>query len=392
VKVSSFKAQLYHLFQKRRIQRAQLLSYSNLPTNKISGTALLIYVPWAIKEWINKTYKEENYNGHSMHWESVEMVKILAKKGYWVDIVDCTKELPLISWTKYSLIIDERNNLKTAPEVAGQIRIFYSTGCHWLFHNTAEYQRLFDFRCRNGLSLKPERQIAPIFSDEIANYTTYFGGEFQRLTFTNPKKVYPLDISSTFVPEFQTKNVEKCRKDFLWLGSRGFIHKGLDIVLEAFKNSINFNLHICTNLEAEPEFYRWYKNEFGSCQNISYHGWKSVFDESFKNLAEKCIGTVYCSAAEGGAGATIQAMQFGCIPLVNQSTALKGQSIGYCIAGQTPSELISALREMLLKIDDIPNVELLEKSSVVRTYANKNHSKDAYSISFKRLIDCINNE
>ena len=94
-----------------------------------------------------------------MHWESIEMVKILSSLEYNVDVADCTASLPTVDWTKYQLVIDERNNLKTAPMVSGQLRIYYATGCQWLFHNTAEYIRLLDFRARTGISINPEGRL-----------------------------------------------------------------------------------------------------------------------------------------------------------------------------------------------------------------------------------------
>ena len=358
---------------------------SSVNSNK-KKFALVIYIPWAIRAWQENNYKEKNFNSHSMHWESIEMVKILTSLGYNVDVADCTGLILQVEWTKYQLVIDERNNLKDAPKVLDQIQIHYATGCQWLFHNAAEYIRLFDFKSRTGISTDPARQVSPVYSEEIAGITTYFGGEFQRDLFTHPYKTFPLSLSSSYIPEFKEKELSASRKNILWLGSRGFIHKGLDIVLEAFKEVNNFNLHICTKLEAEPQFYNWYKTKFSNCSNIFYHGWMDVNELQFKQLAENCIASVYCSAAEGGAGAVVQAMQFGCIPIVNDSTALRGQHTGFFLNGQSPKELINSIRQVLKNMGDMSAQELAEKSATVRSYANLHHSRTAYSNSFKQLI------
>ena len=119
---------------------------------------------------------------------------------------------------------------------------------------------------------------------------------------------------------------------------------------------------------------------------INDNGWMDVNDLHFQHLAENCIASVYCSAAEGGAGAIIQAMQFGCIPIVNDSTALRGQHTGFLLQGQSPKELISSIRQVLKYIGDMSENELAEKSVAVRSYANANHSRAAYSQSFRQLI------
>ena len=370
---------IFSLKTKAKRKESLLKIESSVNSNK-KKFALVIYIPWAIKAWQENNYKEKNFNSHSMHWESIEMVKILTSLGYNVDVADCTGPILQVEWTKYQLVIDERNNLKDAPKVSEQIQIHYATGCQWLFHNAAEYIRLFDFKSRTGISTDPARQVSPVYSEEIASITTYFGGEFQRDLFTHPHKTFPLSLSSSYIPEFKEKELSASRKNILWLGSRGFIHKGLDIVLEAFKEFNNFNLHICTNLEVESQFYTWYKKEFSNCSNIYYHGWMDVNDLHFQHLAENC------SAAEGGAGAIIQAMQFGCIPIVNDGTALRGQHTGFLLQGQSPKELISSIRQVLKYIGDMSENELAEKSVAVRSYANANHSRAAYSQSFRQLI------
>lgn len=353
--------------------------------------ALIIYVPWALAAFKNNTYKEENFASHSMHWESIEMMQLLQEQGFNVHVADCTSPLPQIDWQKYQLIIDERNNLVNAGDIKGQLRIHYATGCHWLFHNTAEYIRLNDFRMRTGISMCPQRQVIPLHFEVLANLTTYFGGDFQRLLFTKPAKTYPLALSSTLVPLFKDKDVSNSRHHVLWLGSRGFIHKGLDIVLEAFKLQKNFQLHICANLESEPQFFGWFQTAFGDCANIIYHGWKNISDKGFVRLAESCIASVYCSAAEGGAGAIIQAMQFGCIPIVNKSTALRGEHTGFLLQGTKPRELINDLVDTLKLLENLKEHELQQMSATVRSYAYSNHSKQAYSDSFKKLLsDTIN--
>ncbi len=114
-------------------------------------------------------------------------------------------------------------------------------------------------------------------------------------------------------------------------------------------------------------------------------------DLNFQQLAENCIASLYCSAAEGGAGSIIQAMQFGCIPIVNDSTCLRGERMGFNLKGQTPFQLMSSIQEVLENIEGMSEQELSEKSDAAREYANKNHSRDAYSESFKQLLQFLVN-
>jgi hypothetical protein len=309
-----------------------------------------------------------------------------------VDYYDCRQQHVISDTGKYDLIIDERNNLNKFKDNYKAKKIFYATGSQWLFHNTAEYKRLLDFRSRTGLSLSTERQVEPIYSEEVAHYTTYFGGEFQRNLLTHPDRGFQLALSSCLVPEKKEKSIKTSRHNILWLGSRGYIHKGLDVVLEAFKGQKDFNLHICTNLQQEPHFFDWFNKNFSQCPNIFYHGWMEVNDVRFQQLAESCIATIYCSAAEGGAGAIIQAMQFGCIPMVNDTTALRAPETGFLLEGDTFLELVASINKTLNYISGMSDSALFEKSELVREFANKNHSRNAYSASFTNLVKVVEND
>jgi len=362
-------------------------------TGKEKRNALLIYIPWALRAWKQNAYKEEDFNGHSMHWESIEMVKILNANNYNVDVADCTAPTPVIEWGKYSLILDERNSIYNSPRINGQQKIHYATGCQWLTHNLGELQRIQSFRDRYGIAMPCIRQVAPFLAEATADIVTYFGGNFQRNSFTRPEKTFRLFQTTTCNPVVKEKNMEASRNNFLWLGSNGFILKGLDVVLEAFKKQPALSLFIATNLESEPEFFEWYMGNFGSCENIQYCGWMNVQETTFQQVADNCIGTINCSVTEGGAGATVQAMKFGCIPIVNDvvddATFLKGDKTGFKIEGRTAPELIASLDVFLNEFKDISMVELQERSLRSRQYANIYHSRENYTKTFRELLDKV---
>ena len=352
--------------------------------------ALIIYVPWALAALKNNTYKGENFASHSMHWESIEMMQLLQAQGYNVHVADCTQQLPVINWQQYLLVFDERNNIYGSLEVAGQKKIHYATGCHWLVQNLGELQRIQAFRKRYQIVIPPIRQVSPLLAEATANWVTYFGGPFQQQSFSNPQKTLALFQSCTFIPQPALKDITKSSKHFLWLGSAGMLHKGLDVVLEAFKDLPQHHVHICTQMEAEPLFYKWFITHFSGSENIHYHGWLNVPDAPFQAIANACIGTVCVSVSEGGAGATVQAMQFGCIPVANDvvddATFLKPANTGIRLGGKTPEALKAALIDALKFLDGLSEKELQQMSKQSAEYAASHHSRAAYTQSFKNVL------
>ena len=361
---------------------------------KAKPYALIIYVPWALAALKNNTYKEENFASHSMHWESIEMMQLLQAQGYNVHVADCTQPLPNINWQQYKLIFDERNNIYDSPEVAGQKKIHYATGCHWLVQNLGELQRIQAFRQRYQLVIPPIRQVPPLLAEATAHWVTYFGGPFQQQSFSHPQKTLALFQSCTFIPQPAVKNIAKSNNQFLWLGSAGMLHKGLDVVLEAFKALPQQHLHICTQMEAEPLFFQWFTTHFAGCENLHYHGWLNVPEAPFQTIANDCIGTVCVSVSEGGAGATVQAMQFGCIPICNDvvddATFLKPAGTGLRLTGKTPEALLTALIEAIKLLDGFSESELQQMCTQSAAYAATHHSKAAFTQSFKNVLQQIN--
>ena len=88
---------------------------------------------------------------------------------------------------------------------------------------------------RRGIQLHPQRQVAPSRGIEYADCATILGGTFTQGTFAFAKKpIIRYRSQQRFKFPAPEKDFDKIRKNFLWLGSTGMVHKGLDLVLEVF--------------------------------------------------------------------------------------------------------------------------------------------------------------
>ena len=95
------------------------------------------------------------------------------------------------------------------------------------------------------------------------------------------------------------------------------------------------------------------------------------------------------SCSEGGGGAVLQAMQFNCFPIVCESTALRGQQFGLVLKTKRREDLLKELNECLKNIQELPDNILEEMAVNSGAYSRKNHSRKAYSESFKKLLKMI---
>lgn len=364
------------------------LGIDRLPRNALR--ALVIYNIAGMDRYVRGQFDEKDpfFNKHTMYWESVEIVRQLNNRGYIVDYADFRQPFTG-DWRKYRLIIDSLGNLQNAPLVPGQTRIHYATYIHWLTWNRAELERITWFKERTGILMPMTRQLPTILSDEYADYVTYFGTKLQADSFSQKPIKHQLNISAVCIPEYKFKDISKARHNFLWLGGGGLVHKGLDIALEAFARMPNMHLYIAGNLREEPKFWQWASQILSEHPNIHDLGWMDVSSSEFDAVAQKCIGIVYASAAEGGPGSVAQALHWGLIPIVTQSSLVRAENLGYIIKGAKDTEMIDSMVELVKKLVDLPAKELQEKSDGAKEFALKYHTRQAYSESFVDLVNKI---
>ncbi|MDJ0364557.1 glycosyltransferase [Hymenobacter sp. H14-R3] len=321
-----------------------------------------------------------------MYWETAEMVRQLNERGLVVDFYDvhCTEP---IEWASYAVAFVQSDRLAECPAKLPIKKVFYCTENYWAFQNLAELTRLHAFHARTGVWVKPERQTKVSFSDEYADYLTSFGTSFQQRLYSLRPEKHLLDISVAQLPAHVPKAVEPARRNFLWLGSGGAILKGVDLVVEAFREMPDATLYLGGALEREPRLWQWLKPLLGQYPNIVYLGWVDVTSAKFMELANRCIAQVYPSASEGGPGAVAQLLHFGLLPIVTRSAAVRSAHLGFEITDPEPEAIIGAIREHVRTVLDMPADELGQRSAAVQAFAGQHHTRPAYAASFAALLD-----
>ena len=126
-------------------------------------------------------------------------------------------------------MILERVGARLSPEC---VRILHIDTAHWLFHRHAQYSRLFDLQQRRGATLRTRKILEPNLAIEYADCATMVGNEFTGGTFAYANKmIHRVPISTVYqAPWPDGKDFDRCRNNYLWFGSLGLVHKGLDLV------------------------------------------------------------------------------------------------------------------------------------------------------------------
>lgn len=401
-------AKLWHSFDPYRDQfRLSLAMVRDIGKYNISnpkGRCLVSYIPHFVrllnqhpdvgkKGWDPATLpvKMENlsrvFSRHQMWWESGEMVRQLIEKGFVVDCILKTDAHLIKDVSGYDLIIDEGNNLpKWSLTNPTSRKLFYCTGSHWLFHDKEQLIRHDWLFSRRGVCVAAERLIEPIMSPGYANLISIFGNQMNRSTFGSySEKIRKIWKSSVDSPsKLDSKNWKIARNRFLYFGGPGWVHKGLDLVIEAFLKEPELQLIIC---EGDQGFLSVYEKEIANAGNITYLGHLDPLGDQFREVMASTCAVVYPSASEGCAGSVVLPLQYGLIPLVTEITGLEIHDTWAPLIGSTDYELIENIRQRCNEIVEMSDQELDDLRYYFWDYAKKNHSRTAYSNSLSVVLD-----
>jgi glycosyltransferase involved in cell wall biosynthesis len=215
------------------------------------------------------------------------------------------------------------------------------------------------------------------------------GSEFTSNTYKYAEKpIFRVPISTPAVyPWPGDKRFDHCRKNFLWFNSNGFVHKGLDLVLEAFAGMPEFHLTVCGPIkdEVEKPFEKAFYKELYHTPNIHTAGWVEDASVEFLQIANSCSGVIGASCSEGGGGSIISCMQAGLIPIVNYESSVEIGSFGILL----PDCSVESIRHCVRSFASLSADVLQEKAKRAWEFASTNHSRQRFTDEYKKVAKAI---
>jgi glycosyltransferase involved in cell wall biosynthesis len=225
------------------------------------------------------------------------------------------------------------------------------------------------------------------YAIENADYATMLGNGFALSTYEYAQKpIYSLPISTCATyPWPEDKDFEKCRKSFLWFGSSGLVHKGLDLILEVFKEMPEYNLTLCGPIAKETDFVQLYHQELYETPNIHLHGWVDVDSDEFIDIANSCIALLFPSCSEGQSAAVVNCMHAGVLPIVSRQSGFDVQDFGITLTNCSIEEMKDTIRF----VSRIPPEKLREMARNAWEYARAHHTKEIFREKYNQILDTI---
>lgn len=351
---------------------------------KFKENVLISYITSPFKNGIHLRYTNQA--------EALEIAKVFNELGYNVDIVDYDFEGSL-DYNKYSIIFGFGEPLIKSFYNRNHkiLTVYYGTGMHVAHQNYATLKRIEDVYKKTGKWLLESGRIVDkawsvqtslvdniitLGNDEVVNsYQKYFS-----------KKIYNIPVSyyKLFDQEeiLRNKNFGDAKNHFLWFGSSGLIHKGLDLLLEVFKEMPDLYLHICGSIDNEPKFKAIFYEELYNTKNIHTHGYQNIQSKSFKDIINKCAFVIFPSCSEGEPSSVINVMVYGLIPIVTNTAGIRIKDFGIEIKELTKA----SVKESIVKAVNLSEDEIEKRSMKCANDTINNHSIEKYSSELKKVL------
>jgi len=315
------------------------------------------------------------------------MAQEFLDRGYAVDVIDFDN-VRFRPKLQYDFCIDPHENLERLNPYLNSVcrKIYHATNAHWLALNSAEYARLRALQQRRNVTLLPQRTIKPGRGVEYANIISSVCGASANKSYEYAnKQIYHIPLSTTHQFESpEIKDFEKIRRQFIWFGGTGAVHKGLDLVLEAFADMPEYKLLVCGKF-GEKDFQDAYHKELYETSNIKSVGYIDPNSEEFTKIRNDSLAIVYPSSSEGCASSVVVAMHAGLIPIVSFETGVVTGDFGITLKQNTIEEIQRQVRALA----EEPVKMLRARALSAWSFARDNHTRNNFAQTYKQFVDML---
>lgn len=324
---------------------------------------------------------------HSNLTECCVIARCFHRLGY---CVDCTSRAKTgIDYSGYDIVMGINGNAffnSISPDASVRpLRIFYSVGAETCFNYRMTALRNRDFYNRHGRWLLASNRYMPgdarnYYEANFADAVICLGDEYVLGKFIEEDsridkfKLLPAFYFPVAKPD-EKKDFSLCRRNILWFGSSGMLHKGLDIAIDFALSHPQFTLHVCGGSRQESDFWHYYQPKIKGVSNIVMHGFVDIESKRFASILEMCGILLNPSISEGCAVSVLNVLGNGALlPICSCATG-----VDFGDAGIRVEEVSYEAFEQALILADAMSVEkFAQKAWDAHRYVHDNCSLEQF--------------
>jgi len=362
-------------------QRRKNTFYRNInidPANEGQKRALISYITDPLETNL------ETFDKHTNVLECAQIIKTFIDMGFCIDLAHCQDErnLPAVLRQEYDVIFGLGFPFYHAGlKNPGALKIMYLTEAHPDFSVKQEMERTQYFYLRHGRKVGLYRSQTHYKKEDIdmADYAVLVGNELTagtypglagRLSVITPTGL----INKRYV--FKERDCARTRKNYVWFGSYGAIHKGLDILIDIFRQWPDYNLYICGLYPEEEKLFSI------TGTNIKNLGFVNVNSDKFLDLVQDCSFVILPSCSEGMATSLLTCMNHGLIPVITRETGIDLLDFGFYL----DDFRVETVARQVKLCSELDIAELERQHRRVFDYSREHFNISAYSKQFSRIL------
>ncbi len=336
------------------------------------------------------SHKFENSKIGTTEYQSLGIARALNRTGYVVTVVDRKLKFKILN--KYDLFVGAFNTggFKYFSHILNQlnkntIKIGLSTGANPNMMRKEFEKRKKMFFQRNKVRLNHMTRYSLIDFYKLRkklDYLIYFGYQkgFVDKSYNFRKKIDVQPCINDKI-KFKTKNFRaNLLKNFIYYSGSGFLHKGLDLVIEFFIRNPNLKLYICS-ASYEKKFLEFYN--LSNFKNISFLGNIKEESKKAKQLFNKCGFIISMNCSGGGSAALAVGRRYGLIPVVLKNEDCNPKSC-FFVKNENFKEMKKTINRVL-KLNKIQYIKLSrENQKISRENTSEFYNRKLYRI-FKKI-------
>lgn len=358
---------IWYYYQKNKYLR-------NIYCSSYSKRALLSYI---IRPFEKKSMAHTNY------FEAQSIASALNSMGYVVDVVHYETNRK-IDFSKYDVLIGFGDLFQERFEkYEGIIKtIYYGAGMHVNIQNNNTLKRVKEvYKKKSKWLCASSRYVEKAWTHQtmLVDGIIALGNERCLQTYRDYYTGLGYSILSPYYKILNPNEIIKLKmndskRSYLWFGSTGLIHKGLDLLLDYFKKHNEVSLYVCGPINKENDFFKAYEDELTNYKNIKNYGFVDLSSEKFIEIMKECMFVVLPSCSEGGAPSVVTCIgNGGLIPIISRESSVEtGEQIW--IESLDEVGINTAINASLL----LSNDDLLQMQLKNIAFVEKNHSQKKY--------------
>lgn len=325
---------------------------------------------------------------HTNRYEYCQIIHYFINKNYILDICACN-DTDIIAYAQkqqYDVIFGLGEVFRKVSPQSTAFKILYLTENPYKISYEREMERIQYFYQRHKIKTNLVRTGAFFQeNDEKLADAIICMGDTKYLSHLDVtvKRIWPTAFINAHPIKFDKRRLQ----NFLVLGTDGFIHKGIDLLIEVFSRHNDWNLYLCgSNIHGTLKKLRY----LPVSNNIHDCGYINVMSEQFVELAEKCMYILLPSCSEAPSTAVLTGMVHGLLPIIMLGNGMDNFS-EYCL--YFDDFHVDSMEKTLCNAVSYSQIKCVEKAIEIMQFAKKEFTIDNFSQNITTIFnELLNNE